>query len=1010
MPCFRLNAARERAGATSVECTLRPLELSIRQRSLCNLLLFERRISESQAESYSHTATAEMPMWSTNKEQIVVVCQCPSVVVSVPLLGRAVTEPLFNRCGETILDAAVKDPCISILLDTLELRWNTNDPADFSTGIQSSARLTAWHVLLSASTPIGDNTSIGYPTRRMDLMLMNARTEIEPCIPISLEFKKVSPPTKDGRDSFPLVPMISSFKARQNDEDGEFDQLVDSIFDSTEPNSNLKHNATDPQIGMFSAAEESNAIVSLRTPDIIVDITDEELMIFKDMLDRVTLVGSAREESQQGGDLTTISLSFRIDQISFSLKQDFCIDAIKRDVYPRDKLSFLFIVDVCRVHLLFLGSNIRQMRVLFHDTTFYSAFHPSVDAEVSGAEDTKTRVKAMKQRIQVYKKARLSPVIFRSKFFTPICNDAPCFLMDLQDTSLKLETTTTPAFVQMQMNLTFYHLTLRYDPDSDWLSRLKDLFQAITDLSPSKHEQTSSMTRVFVSFADCNVDYSSPCYFRTASRSVLRVGDLRCSSNFMAPTSQRQAFSLSAGDLSGYVANERLSRASEDVKLCMASVVLPSGRARPERTTQAHGITAEALLREEGFVEVFNLDSADVMVVTTNDGRPSDAVVAIDASLGLLSMSVCKDSFHCFSASVLEIQAKLTAVTDADIVGMKQDMESTNLLEKTSERMECPPLREVTSENGDSIRHDKFLLDGYEWTEVDHDPLREIAIPDGAEQASGWYSSADPGEIDNGPPVLPGNQPTNCSPGVIPHHFPLYFHSNPLALGNMGQDNIGTDVTSLKPSSRVLVHKVAVRFRFHDGYDWPGKISDQEKMYIRNQSTFVVASLLRNEVHQVKNSAENGASPEQQEDGTATKRVALLAALLDSEETLDDGPSPFVNVPLPEDKARAFDQQSELRRLSKKNKVFLQLSATGISVKLDSYNSKSELHSLFSVLAVSISDMFIADATIAATPVKMLGEWINENEHPRDTRCGLLMLKVRYETNLGRAHQWRIQT
>ena len=1011
MPCLRLNVAREMAGSRSVECTLGPVVLSARQRSLGNLLLFTRRIFESEAQSNSRTAPADVSHWSTTKERITVVCRCPSLVVSLPLLGRSRMAPLFDRCGETILGEPVKDPCLSLLLDTLELRWNTNDLADDSRGILSSTRLTAWHVLLFASAPIGDEVSIGYPTRRVDLMLLNARTEIEPCIPISLEFKIVSPPTKDGRESFPLVPMISSFKARQNDEDGKIDQFMDSIFDSTEQDSNLKHNANVSQIGMFSAAEESNVIVSLRTPEIIIDITDEELVILNDVLDHVTLIGIARDESQQDriGDMTTVSLSFRIDQISVSLKPVFSIDDSQREGYPNCKSSFLFVFDTFQAHCLFFGSSIRQMRVLLHDTTFYSALHPSVDEEMSrAAKNTTTRVKAMKQRILVYKKARLSAVVYRSKLFTPICNDIPSFLMDIQDTCQKLETTTKPALLQMQINLTFYHLTLRYDPDSDWLSRLMGLFPGRADLSPCQHEPTSSMTRVFVSFADCNVDYSSPSYFRMASRSVLRVGDLRCSSNFVAPSSRRQAFSLSAGDLSCFVANERISRASEDMKLCMASVFLPSVRARPEGPRRTHGITAEALLREEGFVEILNLDSADAVLVTTNDSRPSEAGVAVDLSLGLLSMSACKDSFRCFSESVAEIQAKLAAVSEADFRGMKQGMESTTLLDKTSRSMQCPPLRGVAYEDGDSISLDEFLLDGYDWTEVDHDPLRAITIPDGAEQAAGWYSSANLAEIDNTPAVLPFNQPTNISPRLIPHHFPFYSPLNPSTLGNMGTESNGAGAASLQPRFRGVVHRVAVRFRFHDGYDWPAKISDQEKKYARNDCAFVVAPLPRNEVCHVKNAEEKDMSPEQLEDGTATKRDALLATLLHGEETFDDGQSPFDNVPLPEDRARAFDQQSELRRFSKRNKVYLQLSANGISLKLDTY-TKSKVQRLLSVLAVSISDMFLADATSASTPVKMIGEWINDKEHPRDTRCGLLMLKVRDTAYLGSVHLLRIQ-
>ena len=55
---------------------------------------------------------------------------------------------------------------------------------------------------------------------------------------------------------------------------------------------------------------------------------------------------------------------------------------------------------------------------------------------------------------------------------------------------------------------------------------------------------------------------------------------------------------------------------------------------------------------------------------------------------------------------------------------------------------------------------------------------------------------------------------------------------------------------------------------------------------------------------------------------------------------------------------------------------------------------ESHLHRLASTIDISISDLFLAESVSRRSPLKMFGEWVNEKEHPRDTRHGTLMLKV----------------
>jgi autophagy-related protein 2 len=61
---------------------------------------------------------------------------------------------------------------------------------------------------------------------------------------------------------------------------------------------------------------------------------------------------------------------------------------------------------------------------------------------------------------------------------------------------------------------------------------------------------------------------------------------------------------------------------------------------------------------------------------------------------------------------------------------------------------------------------------------------------------------------------------------------------------------------------------------------------------------------------------------------------------------------------------------------------------------MDSYQD-SPSHRLQSILEVSVSKLFVAETVShAQRPVKMLGDWIDDSDHPRDTRCGSWMLKM----------------
>jgi hypothetical protein len=125
----------------------------------------------------------------------------------------------------------------------------------------------------------------------------------------------------------------------------------------------------------------------------------------------------------------------------------------------------------------------------------------------------------------------------------------------------------------------------------------------------------------------------------------------------------------------------------------------------------------------------------------------------------------------------------------------------------------------------------------------------------------------------------------------------------------------------------------------------------------------------------------------------------LLGDLL-SGGSSDQG-SPFENMPLPEDRGRKLKEQAELRRLARRTNKFFQIGASGVSMRVDSLEESNE-HRLLSCLNLKVNDFFVVETISTNRPIKMVGEWFNEQEHPRDSNDGLLMLKVCFFACVGR--------
>eukprot|EP00934_Nitzschia_sp_Nitz4_P004614 Nitzschia sp. Nitz4//scaffold119_size111653//42238//48064//NITZ4_004188-RA/size111653-augustus-gene-0.212-mRNA-1//1//CDS//3329533830//4604//frame0 len=999
-PCISIHARRSQSddGGHAIECdaNLYPLQLCLRQRTLSNLSRFFSCLSQ---EDGSKEEKPDVSTSNTSPETTFsLACNCPSITVSLPVVRPVPTDPLFSRCGEFISGLPAPNASFNLLLDTVAVNFRQGSCDDES--LASFAYFSCLNAIVFASAPVGGKVSINSSTQRVDIALFAGRTEVNPHIPLSFEYRKKKEASSAdgslGRSIFPIVPVISSFKARQEDEDD--DRRIDRKDTVPVVLKSDGGDRKDPQIAMIAEAERSVATGSLRIPDVIIDLTRPELEVVLAMTAAVSFSHSSTRDPaspsaappSKEGPLPPMSFAVHVDKFTLSIKEDYLPAKPHTDLF-----SCLFATEGLRLYVQVEGSSLRNARIVLHNLCLYSALQPVQEFQSQlSARVLEQRIAFLKRRQRLPQGSAIVPILYRSQMFQPICDEAPSLIVDLRDQSNTPNAGPWETLGSIYFSL--YHLSFRYEVEAAWMNRLKSLIPAGSPASskpPPSLQTPSSMTKVFATVADCNVDYSTPTYFAMQSRSILRVGDLRFSSNFLDPPSRSQAFLVSLGDVSMNICNQKLPYTDEDGKLCRASLLLPfQVPSRVSRTSPKLGATSEALLRENGYIEVLLLDSMHATVSVTDWMLPGrkrvprqDACTTTEVAVGLVTLGACKDSFNCFAETIGELQAKLTALSQKDLKDLVAKLPSSQTrVTSLSSKKYSSNVRNATKPK---VPADKFLLDGYEWTGIDHTPDQELQIPDGDEQAATWYKTSD----DTGDVTAITTFPSQ----IFHHHFPLQAVSHPLSGGDMGASKYVGENVVLSVKSRLLLHKMAVKVRLYDGYDWPEAMTENQKKVIKKSGIFAIEPLPREDMARVKLEIESEiASLKKSTAGKldVDRKVDILSELLADQATqIDD--SPFSSTPLPHDRAHSLKQDSELRRLKRRSQVCFQVSANGISARVDSYEETMD-HRLASMLSVSVSNLYFAETTSQTTPVKMFGEWLNENQHPRDSRHGALMLKM----------------
>lgn len=613
------------------------------------------------------------------------------------------------------------------------------------------------------------------------------------------------------------------------------------------------------------------------------------------------------------------------------------------------------------------------------------------------------------------------PILHRSHLFEPISSANPSILIDCvfpSPSSLnQLGLSESNVFV------TFYDVTFRFDYDIIfWIDKLKSLLTDITDgISCPRPPQlpanaisdpSSSLTRVFLSVADCNIDYNPPARFRTAARLILRLGDLRLSSNIVLPVTPTQAFSLSIGDVACYFCNERFPYNYENSCLIGASTLLRTHETSLHifRSLQSRP-SPEAVLRMMNYVTILRLDTLDAVLAISTPERATDPYLRASLTVGEISCFACKDSFSRFVNVIGEISAEATALDENQfsVLNSGPTISNPNELfdDSTNREPEDPPslpLLQAVQRAEDSGIAD-FLLDGYDWTTIDFEgPGSVFCIPPGEEQVARWYTNDEESLANNieagaGVCLLAGLGESKVplpqrpkAPHIITHHFQLVPVADPLDDGDMGAWKYSGSATPPQVRTRVLIHDLSLKLRFFDGFDWPELLSDDDRSRART-GPFIIDDG-KSESSKQRDKDNTGQESKERSCADILERehkAMLLGTLLDSPAEKEC--SAFSEVPLPEEKGLMLKEQFLLKKLTRRTGRYFHISASGVTLRLDSMESSVD-HRLASCLNLKAQDFFLAETISSNRPIKMIGEWLNEKDHPRDSRVGLVALKV----------------
>jgi hypothetical protein len=513
--------------------------------------------------------------------------------------------------------------------------------------------------------------------------------------------------------------------------------------------------------------------------------------------------------------------------------------------------------------------------------------------------------------------------------------------------------------------------------------------------------------RLFIAVIDCNVDYLSPPIFPTAARLILRIGDMHLSSNLVSPSPLKQAYHCSIANTEMLLCCTRFAYNFENGRLVSSGDVMKPADVSMNSIGLLDEAGANDVLRLMNYRTMATIELINVQIVVPfGEHAASDPALSITASTRQICIFACRDSLARLLDTIGEASVEMAAISTEAFAELRQKSLKNSSLGMAGVRGDSSLPAQVQSKKKDNLSIQgnptksptdipfEFLLDGYDWTAIDSDEIGKNEIPQGEEQFARWFVD---GEIEA--LNLDENEITifqqddkaikiKKGPPIITHHFNLNPVVDPIGDGDMGATKYANSKCEPRVQARVMVRDLAIRLRFFDGYDWPELLSDKARNAPRSES-FIIPEV-KKKVDGEGSSEVRASPPVFKSDVERNKKSLLLENLLIDGTKIG---STFADIPLPDEHIIQVKEQAELRRLARRTSKYFQIEASGVVARIDSMVDCDE-HRLVSCVNIMINDFFLAESISSDKPVKMLGEWFNEQEHPRDSKEGLILMKV----------------
>jgi hypothetical protein len=179
-----------------------------------------------------------------------------------------------------------------------------------------------------------------------------------------------------GRKSFPSVPPLSSFKARQEDEDSDNEGMFSEEFTSLVKSKNASAaRASDPQDVMLRVAERCSSVIDLYLPELVGDVTrDEAVLLSKMILAGIANIAkgpasqpeSSSDPSSEERSKDYISFTLSIDQITLTAHQQ-----LDEEIDVGRWYSYEMMAEGFKAHTTLTQSRLKTIRILAHELNFF---------------------------------------------------------------------------------------------------------------------------------------------------------------------------------------------------------------------------------------------------------------------------------------------------------------------------------------------------------------------------------------------------------------------------------------------------------------------------------------------------------------------------------------------------------------------------------------------------------------------------------------------------------------